>query len=141
MGADRVNFEDGWSFLQTGLHVTMAEAESAAARFVPVELPHDWLIGDVRNLYLDSCGWYRKSFFWQGEDAAVLLGFDGVYMDCTVYVNGTRIGDWKYGYSSFHMDITRALRPGGELRFWYRCVFRHPTADGIPVPEFTGASG
>lgn len=112
MGADRVNFEDGWSFLQTGLHITMAEAESAAARFVPVELPHDWLIGDVRNLYLDSCGWYRKSFFWQGEDAAVLLGFDGVYMDCTVYVNGTRIGDWKYGYSSFHMDITQALRPG-----------------------------
>lgn len=127
MEADRVNFEDGWSFLQTGLHVTMAEAESAVARFVPVELPHDWLIGNVRNLYLDSCGWYRKSFFWQGEDAAVLLGFDGVYMDCTVYVNGTRIGDWKYGYSSFHMDITQALRPG-ENKILVQVRFQAPNS-------------
>lgn len=133
-------FSDGWSFLRTALTATMAEAESARVRFTPVELPHDWLIYDARNLYRNGCGWYRKEFeletgeiddlggsFWAmnrdtgggekvfariGRGERVLLRFDGVYMDSTIYVNGIRIGDWKYGYSAFDMDITSALRQG-----------------------------
>ena len=42
----------------------------------------------------------------------MILRFDGVYMDSTVYVNGTKIGDWKYGYSTFDMDLTPALAAG-----------------------------
>lgn len=133
------SFSDGWSFLRTELKATMAEAESAKARFVPVELPHDWLIYDTENLYRDGCGWYRKEFeletgeigdlggkLWTaaqkgsgerivariGRGERVILRFDGVYMDSTIYVNGVRMGDWKYGYSAFDADITSALRQG-----------------------------
>lgn len=140
MEEGRTLFCEGWSFLRTELTATMAEAESRRVSFKPVELPHDWLIYDVGNLYQDGCGWYRKEFELEtgeindlgagsrdaGEAAdgtervfarvergeRVLLRFDGVYMDTTLYVNGIRIGEWKYGYSAFDMDITPALQPG-----------------------------
>ncbi len=133
-------FCEGWSFLRTELTATMAEAESRRVSFKPVELPHDWLIYDAQNLYQDGCGWYRKEFELltgeiddlgtgrgeTGETAdgtekvfarvergeRVILRFDGVYMDSTLYVNGIRTGEWKYGYSAFDMDITPALQPG-----------------------------
>ncbi len=147
MNTSRIPFYNNWTFLRTDLHVTMGEIENQKTRFVPVELPHDWLIYDAKNLYQDGCGWYRKEFELVtgeiedlggelGPDTAagtaagpeserifarihreetVILRFDGVYMDSTVYVNGTKIGDWKYGYSAFDMDITSALVPGKNL--------------------------
>ncbi len=42
----------------------------------------------------------------------VILRFDGVYMDSTLYVNGRKAGDWKYGYSAFAYDITEYVRQG-----------------------------
>ncbi len=33
-------------------------------------------------------------------------------MDSSVYVNGQLAGEWKYGYSSFEHDITKAVIPG-----------------------------
>ena len=35
-----------------------------------------------------------------------MLWFGGAYMDTTVFVNGTEVGQWKYGYTSFWFDIT-----------------------------------
>lgn len=149
MNLNMIPFYNNWTFLRTDLHVTMSEIENQKTRFVPVELPHDWLIYDAKNLYQDGCGWYRKEFeLVTGEitdlsgelgvgtqspaeayeenapeqvvarihrEERVILRFDGVYMDSTVYVNGTKIGDWKYGYSTFDMDITPALVPGRNL--------------------------
>ncbi|MCM1027040.1 MAG: DUF4982 domain-containing protein [Roseburia sp.] len=106
-------FYSGWTFLRTELDAAFREAEERRSEFEPVELPHDWLIYDVKNLYRDGCGWYRKEFEINlSRDERAILRFDGVYMDSTVYVNGNRIGDWKYGYSTFDMDITPALKPG-----------------------------
>lgn len=142
MNEKLVPFYDNWTFLRTELSATMGELERQKTRFTPVELPHDWLIYDARNLYRDGCGWYRKEFELItgeiddlggelgasvrraqgdgmekvlariGRGERVILRFDGVYMDSTVYVNGTKIGDWKYGYSTFDMDITPALTAG-----------------------------
>lgn len=160
MSKNMIPFYNNWTFLRTDLNVTMGEIENRKTRFVPVELPHDWLIYDAGNLYKDGCGWYRKEFeLITGEiedlggelgvgntaqaaddkeriiarinmEERVVLRFEGVYMDSTVYVNGTKIGDWKYGYSTFDMDVTSALVPGKnfltvEVRFrspnsrWY----------------------
>ena len=142
MNGNMIPFYNNWSFLRTDLHATMGELERQKTRFVPVELPHDWLIYDAKNLYRNGCGWYRKEFELAtgeidnfsgeigtgavkrenpdmemvyariGRGEKVILRFDGVYMDSTVYVNGTKIGDWKYGYSTFDMDITSALTAG-----------------------------
>lgn len=78
-----------------------------------VDIPHDWLIYDTRDLYKTSTGWYRKSFLCEKNDSILTsLRFEGVYMDCTVYVNGIIAGENKYGYSTFELDITGLLVDG-----------------------------
>ncbi|QOS77051.1 DUF4982 domain-containing protein [Paenibacillus sp. JNUCC31] len=98
-------FTDGWQFAKSKLEVS----EPAGLTFEPVELPHDWLIYNTLELYEDSIGWYRKTFPYTKDEQQVLLCFDGVYMDSSVYVNGQLVGEWKYGYSAFEHEITSAL--------------------------------
>lgn len=109
-------FIKGWEFAKT---LFGTETDSVAAgrySFEPVRLPHDWLIGDSRNLYEDSCGWYRKKLIMtEPAPERVILRFDGVYMDSTLYANGQKVGDWKYGYSTFEMDITDFVHTGENI--------------------------
>ena len=53
---------DGWSFLKTPLDTTFEEMKARKKEFEPVDLPHDWLIYNAKELYEDSFGWYKKSF-------------------------------------------------------------------------------
>lgn len=98
---------DGWEFAKSALDLN----DPALLMFRPVDLPHDWLIYDTENLYEDSIGWYRR-YLDIPSSAHVFLYFEGVYMDCSLYVNGEWIGEWKNGYTSFEFEITQALRPG-----------------------------
>ncbi len=122
-------FTKGWKFLKTGLKVTLREALADLERFQPVELPHDWLIYDTENLYEDSCGWYLKCFVWERKHAGerVQIRFDGVYMDSTFYVNRQKVGDWKYGYSTFDMDCTDFLKEG-ENELLLQVRFQSPNS-------------
>ena len=36
----------------------------------------------------------------------ISIDFDGVYMDCVVYLNGTPVGNQPYGYTGFRVDLT-----------------------------------
>lgn len=82
----------------------------------PVDIPHDWLIYDTDNLYETSTGWYRRNLnVSKQEETRVYLRFEGVYMDSTVFVNGKKAHEWKYGYSTFEADITDFLRDGDNL--------------------------
>lgn len=108
-----VLWTEGWEFLKTSLGTSYEEACARKKDFAAVELPHDWLIYDAHNLYEDGFGWYRKSFenpLSEGE--RMQLRFDGIYMDCTVYVNGKAAADWKYGYTTFDVDVTDFLKKG-----------------------------
>lgn len=31
-------------------------------------------------------------------------------MDSAAYVNGVKVGEWRYGYSSFTLEITKYLK-------------------------------
>ncbi|WP_127590387.1 glycoside hydrolase family 2 TIM barrel-domain containing protein [Paenibacillus lautus] len=104
-------FNDGWTFAKSSLDLT----DSANLKFKPVDIPHDWLIYNTENLYENSIGWYRKLWSWNNEGSQVLLCFDGVYMDSSVYVNGHYVGEWKYGYSSFEHEITDVLVEGENV--------------------------
>lgn len=57
----------------------------------------------------------------------VLLCFDGVYMDSTLYVNNKFVGEWKYGYSSFEHDITNVLVEG-ENEILIRVIHQSPNS-------------
>lgn len=103
-------FNDGWEFAKSHLAVN----DHTQLEFSPVDIPHDWLIYNTLDLYENSIGWYRKTFTISREDLdyQILLHFEGVYMDSSLFVNGKFIGTWKYGYSSFEHDITAALKEG-----------------------------
>lgn len=107
-------WNDGWEFCEKPLGSQEEGLFAESEAWQAVDLPHDWLIYDATDLYRDGEGWYRKCFFYATEPCSerVSLRFDGVYMNCTVYVNGVRVYDWKYGYSAFEFDITDALKNG-----------------------------
>ncbi len=104
-------FNDGWSFKKTEVDCEY-EAAMQNDGWSRVEIPHDWLIYNVKDLYETSAGWYKKTFAVNSSRNAVIIRFDGVYMDTVVYVNGKPAGEWKYGYSSFEFDVTSLLRRG-----------------------------
>ncbi len=102
-------FNDGWSFAKTPVGTGFSDI--GGFEFKDVDIPHDWLIGNSNALYESSFGYYKKN--WKNSGAgSVRLYFEGVYQDCTVYVNGKEAGENKYGYSSFEVDITPLLTDG-----------------------------
>ena len=106
-------FLNGWYFTKQPLGSTLEDIKERKEAFRAVNLPHDWLIYQGKELYEDSTGWYRKVFSCEKQqDYRYEIYFEGVYMDTTVYLNGQVLGEWKYGYSSFFFDMTPLLQEG-----------------------------
>jgi beta-galactosidase len=116
-------FNDGWEFAKSSLDVT----EKTNLVFVPVDIPHDWLIYNTLELYENSIGWYRKKFTCTNKEDQIILCFDGVYMDSALYVNQQFVGEWKYGYSSFEHEITDAVTEG-ENEILVKVVHQSPNS-------------
>lgn len=114
MTGKNILFNDGWQFCLTE-NFAITELDALERQhWYNVELPHDWLIGDTGNLYGSGDGWYRKIFTVDKEQLSgkVLLNFDGVYHDSTVFINGREAFSWTYGYTAFEADITQYLFDG-----------------------------
>lgn len=121
-------FNDGFCFLKTPVGTTYGQVIEREDEFRQVDIPHDWLIYDSDNLYEDGIGWYKKSFFWmESEGKRAFLTFEGIYMDSAVYVNGVKAGEWKYGYSSFTLEITEYLKQGENSLLVSAC-FQSPNS-------------
>ena len=63
-------------------------------------------------------GWYRRRLDLPSErvaDRRVHLDFEGAFQVAEVFVNGTRVGGHRGGYTGFRLDITDAVRPGSNL--------------------------
>ncbi len=98
-----------------------------------------WTVGGV--------GWYRKTFdkpeIAPGGKAE--LRFEGVYMNCDVWLNGAHLGNHPYGYTEFACDITPHVKDGkntvavrvnntGKNSRWY-------SGSGIYRKVWLGVSG
>ena len=108
--AGRSLFNDGWTFEKDGVIRVL-------------DLPHDWGVeGPFRQEYPGESGklpwWgsavYRKTLTVGKEDLQknISLEIDGAMSHATVTVNGTPVGGWPYGYASFAVDLTPALKEG-----------------------------
>ncbi len=114
-----------------------------------VTLPHDWAFSlpygrefdrghghvAVNTLNCDhadeaivpepvsTVGWYRKHFTVpaQARDKRIMLFFDGVFRDSTVYINGQLFERHMSGYTPFSCDITNHIRFGEENLVAVRC--------------------
>ena len=95
-------FNDSWSFRLDG------------GEWKPVEMPHDWLIYDAKNLYKYGVGEYKKIFRTEDISNRYFLRFDGVYMDCEIFINGQQAFEWKYGYSAFEFEFGDYLTNGAN---------------------------
>ncbi|WP_283694240.1 glycoside hydrolase family 2 TIM barrel-domain containing protein [Clostridium perfringens] len=112
-----------------------------------LNLPHDWSIeGDFTvegeaesGFLLGGTGWYRKAFVvpekYNGKDFT--LNFDGVYMNAEVYVNGRKVGEHNYGYTSFAFDITEALICDGQTENIIAVKVSNP----VPTSRWYSGSG
>ena len=124
---ERLNFDKDWRFL-LGDSAQMAKAEYNDSWWRRLDLPHDWAIegdfyvgnpsGASGGALPGGIGWYRKHFTINCESTAnnrYFIEFDGVYMNSTVYVNGQKVGNRPYGYSSFEYDITPYVKEGENV--------------------------
>ncbi len=129
------NFNNSWLFLDSDA------AGAEAPRFDDsgwrkVDLPHDWSVEDFKmqdsvhsgpfNRMMENghdvgylrggTGWYRKAFNVLAKDRKkeVILNFDGVQSEATLYVNGKEAGNNLYGYTPFHINITPFLKRDGQ---------------------------
>lgn len=105
-----------WEFQKVPiLNETIPDSYEEGA-FYNVVVPHDWLIGQTEDLYENSVGWYRKRIELNLKaQRKYFLRFEGIYMDCTIFVNGNRVGEWKYGYTTFEVDITDSVTSGENV--------------------------
>ena len=108
-----VSLNGTWSFTH--------DVEGCAA-WCDVEVPHDWAIagpfdpdGECRTgkLPWKGKGMYRRTFVVSDNGwKSAYLWFGGAMCWPQVKVNGVDVGGWDYGYASFRVDVTKALRPG-----------------------------
>ncbi len=94
---------------------------------ISVDIPHDAMITEKRTA---SCITQSAGAFFPGgkyhyskvidinkEDIGKKIGllFEGVYRNAEVYVNGTKAGGHRYGYSEFSIDISALIKEGENL--------------------------
>ena len=123
--ATTTSFDADWRFHlgdSSGAQATAFDDSS----WTGLRVPHDWSISLPFNQnslagpgggYLDGgVGWYRKSFELAASGAGqrLFIQFDGVYMDSTVWLNGTQICARPYGYSSFECELTANAKLGAS---------------------------
>jgi beta-galactosidase len=108
----------GWRF-------SRVVAESAHARDFDdsgcerVVIPHTnvrlpWHSFDEKSYEFVSC--YRRRFKLPAEARGhrVFVDFEGVMTAATVWINGTRLGEYKGGYTPFSFDLTPHVDFDGE---------------------------
>lgn len=128
------NFDFDWRFARYGLQADGSRVEEASFAQMPqfddkawrqLDLPHDWgiegpfrpdLEGYTGKLPWRGIGWYRKHFLVPETEKGkrYYLDFDGAMANAEVWLNGIKVGERPYGYISFRVDLTSALRWGEE---------------------------
>lgn len=112
--------------LSTGRAATPQEADEGfdASKWQSVHLPHDFVVegqfsskADGGHGFLPTgAGWYRKTLDIpaSAKGRRLWLGFDGIYRDSRVWLNGHLLGRHPCGYTGFRYDVTDFAKPGAK---------------------------
>ena len=102
-----------WQFQPGATNDPVPVGQTLASQIL-VPYPMESAISGVMQYSMFS--WYRRTFTvpagWSGK--RIILHFDAVDWQASVYVNGTLIGVHKGGYDPFSFDITSALNGGNN---------------------------
>ncbi|KAF2328613.1 glycoside hydrolase family 2 TIM barrel-domain containing protein [Flavobacterium daemonense] len=113
-----LNFNTNWAFFR-------GDAKDAEAvnyndkNWTSVSIPHTMSLekkhnGD--NIIYQGIGWYRRYFKVDklNQDKRITLNFDGVQMNCEIFLNGEKLTTHYGGYIGFVVDITDKVKFGGN---------------------------
>ncbi|MFV0566755.1 MAG: DUF4982 domain-containing protein [Flavobacteriaceae bacterium] len=138
-----IALKSGWKFFkgqQTQAHTNTFND----LKWETVTVPHDWAIygpfdknidkqtvaivqnnekeatektGRTGALPYIGQAWYRNQFTLPNitNNQKVLITFDGAMSEPKIFVNGTKVGQWNYGYNYFYFDITDLVKKGENL--------------------------
>jgi len=110
-----INIDKGWKFSKGNF--TGAELPGFDdSGWKTIDVPHDWRINEEFNEnnpryngYLPTgMGWYHKELDIQPDysKGRIYMEFEGVFRNCTVWINGKKAGSHLAGYTGFVLDIT-----------------------------------
>ena len=129
----RTSIDRDWRFVMTDVPGGQAE-EYDDSSWAAVRVPHDWTVDCLPDRvhfvpqfrvagHLEwmsdsflpkTIGWYRRHLTlpeaWRQR--RIYLEFEGVFRNCTVWVNGRQAGQHLWGYPGFVLDITPLVRFG-----------------------------
>lgn len=111
----KIDFNDSWIF-----------KKADESEFSPVLIPHDAMIHEKRDpnspgggghgYFIGGKYIYQKEFLapkdW--KDKIILLEFEGIYRNSTVYINGDVATTHNYGYTSFTVELGSFLNYGEQ---------------------------
>lgn len=107
------NLNGLWDYAVTDKSADQKPATWAGKILVPYPI-ESALSGVMKTFKPDQRLWYRRTFTvptdWNGQ--RILLHFDAVDWQATVFLNGRELGGHRGGYDGFTFDITKALKPG-----------------------------
>ncbi|ARN77256.1 beta-galactosidase [Nonlabens spongiae] len=137
-----ITLKKDWKFIK-GEHPQAFQVDFDDSSWQEVSVPHDWAIYGPFNKEVDKqvvaitqngekvatektgrtgalpyigTGWYRTQFTIDDFDASkkVLLQFEGAMSEPEIFLNGKKVGEWKYGYAYFYFDVTDYINPDLE---------------------------
>ncbi|MDI3322726.1 beta-galactosidase GalB [Pinibacter soli] len=131
------NFDADWLFARYGLQADgsriseptdsslLASTSFDDSNWRKLRLPHDWAVecnfradldGRTGKLPWRAIGWYRKHFNVPSTEKGkqFYIDFDGAMANAEVWLNGNKIGEQPYGYTSFRVDLTPYISLGKE---------------------------
>jgi len=134
--------KEGWKF-KKGNFIQAIQPDFNDSDWQSVSVPHDWAIygpfdkeidkqvvaitqnnetnasektGRTGALPYTGQGWYRNTFSIPDLDnnKKVILQFEGAMSEPEVFLNGEKVGEWKYGYAYFYFDISHLAKPSNN---------------------------
>lgn len=108
----KVRIHQNWEFWKAGQEDNRQK----------ISIPHDAMLLEKRNPEMENGSasgyypggkyYYSKKFFGEKEYAeqSMIMEFEGVYMNSSIYLNGERLGGWIYGYTNFFIDLTGKIK-------------------------------
>lgn len=137
-----ITLTDNWKF-QKGEQKNAQSISFDDSKWQSVSVPHDWAIYgpfdkeiDKQNVAITQNGekiptektgrtgslphigeaWYRTKFDISEGDLSknFTLLFEGAMSEPEVFLNGKKVGEWKYGYSYFYIDISKDILLGNN---------------------------
>ena len=123
-GVRRMGFNEGWRFWKGAAEGAEQPAFNDSG-WSSVRVPHDWAISGPFDPKLNphtgalpffGTGWYRKTFTIPetARNRYFRIEFDGAMSNAHVWLNGKKLGERPYGYSSFSFDLNPQLRFGWQ---------------------------